>query len=125
MPESRGAYNHGLRPVSKPDTQSLSRRGCHLHGPRAPNLPAKPLADITNQSRPSEMGQGLTVLLHDSLGSLEEEDLAKRHPWFMWAKGGQELSNEGHYEGAVRTRQHNVLLITLNLMCTCISLLIA
>ena len=44
------------------------------------------------------MGPGLTVLLHDSLGSLEEEDLAKRHPWFMWAEGGQELSNEGHYE---------------------------
>lgn len=98
MPESRGAYNHGLRPASKPGTQSLSRWGCHLHGPRAPNLPTKPLADITNQSRPSEMGPGLTVLLHDSLGSLEEEDLAKRHPWFLWAEGGQELSNEGHYE---------------------------
>ena len=67
--------------------------------PCASNRPAKPLADLTDESRPSEMGQG-----YDSLRSLEEEDLAKRHPWVMWAppgggrKRGRELSNEGHYK---------------------------
>lgn len=33
------------------------------------------------------MGQGLTVLLNDSLESLEEEDLAKSHPWLCGRRG--------------------------------------
>lgn len=68
------------------------------------------------------MGQVLTVLLHDSLGSLEKEDLAKRRPWVLWAEEAGSLVVKV-ITGAVRTRQHNALLITLNLMYTFISLL--
>lgn len=43
------------------------------------------------------MGQDLRVLLHVSLGKLEDNYLAERLSWVVCIEGGKDLSNENHY----------------------------